>query len=308
MASGRRQIVAVLSLRALDNASPVTPDLRDAVSAAVGQPVQEAREITGGDINRAFHMRLVSSTEVFVKHRHDAAPGAYAAEAHGLGWLAAAGALRVPAVIAVRDEAPRLLVLEWIERGSPSATHDDALGQGLAHLHRAGAPWFGLDRPNLLATLPQSNEPAETWAEFWASRRLEPLVHRAMDAGLLARGTLPRWERLLGRMPDLCGPPEPPSRLHGDLWGGNAIVDEAGAPVLIDPAVYGGHREVDLAMMRLFGGFSERVFSAYDEVSSLAHGSHDRVALYQLVPLLVHLILFGAGYRSAVEQALARYV
>ena len=286
----------------------MTSDLRDAVATSVGHPVAEVREIAGGDINRAFRVRLATGTDVFVKHRHDAAPGTYVAEAHGLSWLAAVGALRVPQVVSVRDAPPRLLVLEWIEQGSPSATHDEALGQGLARLHQSAAPSFGLDRPNLLATLPQDNEPTATWAEFWATRRLEPLVRRAIDAGLLAPATLPRWQILFGRMADLSGPHEPPSRLHGDLWGGNAIVDAMGAPVLIDPAVYGGHREVDLAMMGLFGGFSERVFSAYEEVSPLSDGHRDRVPLYQLVPLLVHLILFGGGYRADVERALARYV
>lgn len=285
----------------------MTPDVRDAVAVAVGHPVIEAREIAGGDISRAFRVRCATGAVVFVKHRDHAAPGTYVAEAHGLAWLAAADAIRVPRIVAARDEPPRLLVLEWIEPGSPGTTHDEMLGRGLARLHLAGAPSFGLDRPNQLATLPQANEPTATWAEFWAMRRLEPLVRRAVDAGLLAAAMLPRWERLFGRLPDLCGPPEPPSRLHGDLWAGNTVTDEAGAPVLIDPAVYGGHREVDLAMMRLFGGFAERVFAAYEEVAPLADGHRDRVPLYQLVPLLVHVILFGGGYRARTEQALSRY-
>lgn len=286
----------------------MTSDLRAAVASAVGQPVETATAIAGGDVNRAFRVRLASGAEVFVKHRIGAPPGMYTAEAHGLEWLVAGGALRVPTVVAVRDEAPRLLVLEWIERGAPSSTHDDELGSGLARLHQAGAPSFGLDRDNMIATLPQSNTPTATWAEFWTTRRLEPLFRNAVDAGLLVRESLPRWERLFSRMPDLCGPPEPPARLHGDLWGGNAIVDATGAPVLIDPAVFGGHREVDLAMMRLFGGFSQRVFAAYHEASPLADGHSDRVSLFQLAPLLVHLILFGGSYRSAVERALAHYV
>lgn len=286
----------------------MTPDLRAAVAATVGQPVTTATEVAGGDVNRAFHVRLASGAEVFVKHRFGAPPGMYTAEAYGLTWLATGGAIRVPTVVAVRDEAPRLLVLEWIERGAPSSTHDDALGSGLAQLHLEGAPSFGLDRDNMIATLPQSNTATPTWAEFWTTRRLEPLVRRAVDAGMLRRETLRGWEQLFGRMSDLCGPAEPPARLHGDLWAVNAIVDATGAPVLIDPAVFGGHREVDLAMMRLFGGFSQRVFAAYHEASPLADGHSDRVPLFQLAPLLVHLILFGDSYRSAVERALAHYV
>jgi fructosamine-3-kinase len=114
------------------------------------------------------------------------------------------------------------------------------------------------------------------------------------------------FERLYDRLEQLCGPPEPPARLHGDLWAGNAIVDRNGIPYLVDPAVYGGHREIDLAMMRLFGGFSARVFAAYDEVYPVAPGLPERVPLYQLYPLMVHVVLFGAGYVSQVEQALRR--
>lgn len=283
------------------------PDVDATVAAALGEVVIGCHEITGGDVNRAFRARLASGVEVFVKYRDDAPPGMYVCEAHGLEWLAGPNAVRVPRVLAVRDEPPRLLVLEWIDQGSPAPDHDATLGRSLANLHRSGAPSFGLDRHNMLATVPQLNTPTATWAEFYASRRLEPLVRRAVDGGMIGAEELPRWERLFAGMPDLCGPPEVPARLHGDLWAGNAIVDDAGAPVLIDPAVYGGHREVDLAMMRLFGGFSDRVFAAYHEVLPLADGHQKRVPLHQLAPLLVHLILFGGGYRASVERALAAY-
>lgn len=285
----------------------MTDGLVAAIAATVGQRVDRLVEITGGDINRTFQVELTTGRSVFVKHRPDAARGMYLAEAHGLAWLAAAGAVRVPHVVGVRDEEPRLLALEWIERGTSSPAHDEMLGVGLAQLHRFGAPTFGLDRDNLIATVHQPNTPTAAWADFWRSQRLEPLVRRALDAGLLDRADLAGWERLWRRMPELCGPAEAPARLHGDLWGGNAIVDERGAPVLVDPAVYGGHREVDLAMMRLFGGFSSRVFAAYEEVVPLADGHQDRVALYQLGPLLVHLILFGRAYRASVERALGHY-
>ena len=106
------------------------------------------------------------------------------------------------------------------------------------------------------------------------------------------------------RLPQRCGPAEPPARLHGDLWGGNLLTDEHGAPVLIDPAVYGGHREVDLAMMQLFGGFSARVFDAYHEAHPLAPGWRERAPLYQLYPLLVHVNLFGGSYLGGVRRAL----
>ncbi|HEV8547695.1 MAG TPA: fructosamine kinase family protein, partial [Polyangiaceae bacterium] len=140
------------------------------------------------------------------------------------------------------------------------------------------------------------------------SERLEPQLRRASDAGRVTAALRRRFEELFARLPELVGPEEPPARLHGDLWGGNLHVDEQGAPCLIDPAAYGGHREVDLAMMRLFGGFSERVFSAYAESFPLAAGHAERTDLYQLYPLLVHVNLFGGGYGASVERALSRYV
>jgi fructosamine-3-kinase len=279
-----------------------------AVGAALGATPVAINAITGGDINRAFRVDLAGGRRVFVKHRADAPAGVFTAEAQGLDWLRVAGGPRVPEVVAAQDEPPRFLALEWIERGSPAADHDEVLGRALAALHEAGAASFGLEHDNFIATLPQSNAPAATWPEFYASRRLEPLVRRAADAGRLRPATVARFARLTDRLADLCGSAEPPARLHGDLWGGNAIVATGGSPVLIDPAVYGGHREVDLAMMRLFGGFSPRVFDAYREAFPLAPGHDERIGLWQLWPLLVHVVLFGGSYAGSLERTLARYV
>jgi fructosamine-3-kinase len=278
------------------------------VAAAVGTPVAEATPVAGGDINRALAVVLADGRRLFVKHRGDAPAGAFRAEADGLAWLGEAGALRVPGVAAVGEDAgARFLALEWIERGRPAADHDERLGRGLAALHAAGAPAFGLGEDTWIGTLPQANGPLPTWPEFYGRRRIEPLARAGIERGLLPAPLAPALERLLGRLDDLCGPPEPPARLHGDLWAGNAMADADGAPVLVDPAPYGGHREVDLAMMRLFGGFSDRCHAAYDEAHPLAPGHRERVALYQLYPLLVHALLFGGGYAGSVGRVLARY-
>src|SRR5262245_39576257 len=253
-------------------------------------------------------MTLADGRELFVKHRRGAAPGMYAAEAAGLAWLAEAGALRTPAVVAVGDERPpRFLALEHVPRGRPAPSHDEELGRGLAAVHRAGAPSFGLAVDNFIGPLPQPNAPAPDWPEFYGARRLEPMARAAVEAGSLGDGFLAGLGRLRARLPDLCGAAEPPSRLHGDLWGGNAMTDAAGAPVLIDPAVYGGHREVDLAMMRLFGGFGAAAFAAYAEAHPLADGHADRVELFQLYPVLVHVVLFGGGYARSAERIVRRY-
>ena len=234
----------------------------------------------------------------------------FAAEARGLGWLAEAGALRIPAVVAVSppEAAAQFLVLELVETGRPARDFDERLGRGLAALHRFGAPNYGLDHDNFIGRLPQANAVESTWERFYRARRLEAQLRRAVDGGLASERMRQGFERLFAALDGLVGPAEAPARLHGDLWGGNLLCDAAGAPCLIDPAVYGGHREVDLAMMRLFGGFGARVFAAYEEAWPLADGAAQRIPLYQLYPLMVHVNLFGGGYVGSVEAALSRLI
>lgn len=265
--------------------------------------------VSGGDINDAFRTTLEDGSVVFVKTNASADPAMFPAEARGLAFLAEARALRVPRVLAVSSGAPAepaFLVLEYLEPGRAAPGHEELLGRGLAELHRAGAPCFGADHDNFIGRLPQDNRPARTWAEFYGERRLRPQLALAVDAGRATRKMVEGVERLLARLDGVTGPDESPSRLHGDLWGGNVHRDDRGEPCLIDPAVYGGHREVDLAMMRLFGGFSARTFAAYEETWPTPPGSADRVPLYQLYPLLVHVNLFGGGYVQSVENALER--
>jgi fructosamine-3-kinase len=281
--------------------------LEASLAAALGSHVVGARPLSGGDINEAFEVRLADGREIFVKCNLSAPNDMFVAEARGLAWLGDAKALRVPTVLAASgaNDLTPFLALELIRPKTRGDNFDDRLGRGLAALHRHGAPAFGLDHDNYVGRLPQKNTFAVTWPEFYRVRRLGPQLKAAADAGLAPTRVRRDFERLFGQLEDLCGPAEPPARLHGDLWGGNMISDDLGEPCLIDPAVYGGHREIDLAMMKLFGGFGARVFAAYKEAYPLADGYRERVALYQLYPLMVHVNLFGGGYLPQVEAALA---
>jgi fructosamine-3-kinase len=274
-------------------------NLDDAVRAASGRGVRSAARVGGGDINEAYRVELDDGTRAFVKTRADARPGEYAAEAAALRWLGEPGALPVPEVVGAGDD---VLVLAWIDEGR--AGDEAALGAGLAAVHAAGAPAFGGPEPLRIGPLELPNATGlADWATFYAECRIVPLIARAGLSHAGARAV----ERVCERMAELAGPAEPPARLHGDLWSGNVLWDRARRPWLIDPAAYGGHREMDLAMLRLFGSPGPAFLAAYEERHPLAPGHEERVGLWQLFPLLVHAALFGGGYAASAERAARRY-
>lgn len=299
----------------------------EAIAAALrerlGLDVAGIGKTAGGDINDAYRAELADGGAVFVKTSEAALPGMFTDEAAGLMWLGEPDSgIATPRVIGVVDDDPspdpRLLALEWIETGSLSIAGEERLGRGLAAIHAAGAPAFGatpvlntngelaLGRhghaPMRFNELELPNDPCDTWAEFYAERRIAPLTRACRDRGELSAEDATVMRLLCEHLPELAGPPEPPARVHGDLWAGNVIADAAGSPVLIDPVAHGGHRELDLALLRVFGGPGERCFAAYSEASPLAEGWHERTRLWQLAMILLHVYLFGRGYR---EQALA---
>ena len=285
--------------------------LRDALTEALGRPVSEPRPIAGGDLNDAYAAEFEDGGDrFFVKTAANAAPAAFTREAEGLRWLAEPGALAVARVLAVADEppGPRFLALGWIERGARTAATDELLGRGLAALHAAGAPAFGGEHDLVLGPLTLPNTPVASWAEFYATQRLEPVARIAADRGALPAGALDLLDRLTARLGDLGGPAEPPARLHGDLWMGNVLTGAVGRPVLIDPAASGGHREVDLPMLRLFGSPGAAYLPAYEEVAPLAAGHEERVELWQVLPLLTHAALFGGSWGRSAVAAMRRYV
>ncbi|HEY7224883.1 MAG TPA: fructosamine kinase family protein [Micromonosporaceae bacterium] len=271
---------------------------------------QRIREtpVGGGSICQARRLTLEDGESLFAKTLDGAAPDFFAAEAAGLRWLGeatAAGGAPVPEVIVA---LPDLLALAWVEPGEPSAVAAERFGRALAAMHRAGATAFGAPWPGFIGSLPQDNTPAGPtagWAEWFATRRLEPYLRLAVDRAALSTSDAAAVRRVLTRIDRYAPPPEPPSRLHGDLWPGNVHWAADGRAWLIDPAAHGGHRETDLAQLALFGGAPHltRILAAYDEAWPLPPGWHDRVPLHQLHLLLVHAALFGAGYAGSVRDA-----
>ncbi|MFF4315536.1 fructosamine kinase family protein [Streptomyces sp. NPDC001507] len=264
-----------------------------------GRPVSAERAGPGG----LAEVTLAGGTAVVVK-RGDG-PGAVRAEAAGLRWLAAARAVPVPEVLG-HDE--RWLVTRLVRTGRPDAGVATRFGRALAALHAAGAPAFGAAPPGgprdaWIGLAPMRNEPGTDWPHWYAEHRVLPYLREAADRGILRPGEAAVIERVCERLPELAGPPEPPARLHGDLWNGNVLWGADGQVRLIDPAAHGGHRETDLAMLHLFGcPYLDRILAGYQEAAPLTYGWARRIGLHQLFPLLVHAVLFGRNY---AEQALA---
>ena len=277
----------------------------------LGTAVVATAPVAGGDIATATRLRLSDGTTALMKTLPHAPPDLFPDEAAGLRWLAETtpgGGVAVPEVLGVDHEC---LIIRWIEPGKITVDAAAAFGRALARTHAAGAPCFGLERDDspdsYIGRLPLPNRPAETWAEFYAVRRVLPYLKLARDRGHADEHQVATIERVVGRLPQLL-PDEPPSRLHGDLWNGNVLWGLDGQAWLIDPAAHGGHREADLAMLSLFGlPHLPRVLDAYTEETPLSAGWEDRVPLHQLFPLLVHACHFGGGYASRAATAAALY-
>ena len=269
----------------------------DELARALGRAVVSLRPVAGGSLNAAYAAELEGGERVFVKTRADAAPGEFATEAEGLRWLADAGALRIAEVVAVGGD---WLALRWIEAGRLDAAGEEELGRGLAELHRAGAPAFGGPRPLRIGPLELPNDESDDWPSFYAAARL-----RAARA--TARASATWWAasaRGSTRSPGRRSRRRACTATSGAATSSRAPTAGRGSSI---PAAYGGHREVDLAMLQLFGSPSPRTLAAYDEVWPRADGHEERLALYQLFPLLVHAVLFGGGYVASAEEAARRY-
>ena len=271
-------------------------------------PLTQISTVSGGDISSAYKVETQTNRFFIKTNRTPSALDMFKSEANGLRLLGIGQNIHTPEVIHLGImEKSAYLVLEFIETKQASNSDFEKLGRGLANLHSLQKnSSFGLRENNFIGSLPQSNKTYKSWTAFYVQERLLPQFKMAVDSGLMNYGQLPKEELLFNTLKDLFGNLQP-SLLHGDLWGGNYLISTNGNPYLIDPAVYYGHSEVDLAMSKLFGGFGRRFYDAYHEIIAPHPKQRELTEIYQLYYLLVHLNLFGASYLGAVTNNVTRF-
>ena len=269
--------------------------------------ISGSRAVSGGSINQAYRLESKQGT-FFLKFNASAPDDFFEKEAEGLNLLESAqSGLRIPEVIAAEkplDGRPGFLLMEYIETGRSGNSFE--FGAGMARLHQTENNRFGLTSDNYIGSLPQSNKWHPDWPGFFSEERIRPQLRMAIDSGKMASMVLKQWEQIESVLDDLL-PETKPSLIHGDLWGGNYLFDASGNAVLIDPAVYYGHPEMDMAFTHMFGGFSAEFYRGYESVLQQEPGFEERIPLYNLYPLLVHVNLFGGHYVSQAEGVLKRF-
>lgn len=265
------------------------------------------RSVSGGSINQAWKISA-QNTEYFLKINTSAPTDFFTREAEGLTELRKAKTtLTVPKVIAAEEPAedrPGFLLMEYI----PSSQSGDSFSFGteLAKLHLTKRNHYGFHSDNYIGSLPQINSDRDDWLTFFSECRIEPQLKMAIDSGKLQPDIMSGWNHLHSTLPDII-PECSPSLLHGDLWSGNYLFDESGSAVLIDPAVYYGHPEMDLAFSKMFGGFSAGFYRGYESVQPLDPGFEERIPIHNIYPLLVHVNLFGGHYTHQLISLLKRF-
>ena len=269
--------------------------------------IHSAQPLSGGSINNVYLLKANNGQSCIKYNKAGAYPGMFEKEEQGLTILRDANEVKVPGVITVQNTGSySYILLEYISSSKRIPRFMEDFGHSLAALHRHSSVSFGLDHNNFMGSLPQNNTMHDDWSSFFIEERLEPQLMSAKDSGYFSRDDSACFQRLFNQFHKIC-PAEKPSLVHGDLWGGNYIISEEGRACLIDPAVYYGHREVDIAMSTLFGGFDPEFYSSYNEAYPMEKGWKERLDIYNLYPLLVHLNLFGAGYLGSIERIIRRF-
>lgn len=285
--------------------------LNDAITEIYGEgrKITARTPVVGGDINEAYLLKLDDGRHLFLKsNRPDFLP-CFRAEAEGLTAIKETGAIGVPHVLGlVQEKNHSFLLLEYIESGKKISRFWETFARELAGMHGAGTDSFtgyGFFHDNWIGATRQINQPHESWIAFFRDCRLKPQVNMAQSYFTTADKR--KIDDLLGRLDSYLTEPDKPALIHGDLWAGNMITGNDGKGWLIDPAVYYGHPEADIAMTELFGGFSYQFYGAYRETGHMDYGYEDRRDLYNLYHLLNHLNMFGGGYLGSVRAILDRY-
>ncbi len=285
----------------------LTSNIKTLLEEILNSPIVSTAPVSGGSINEAYRI-TTDQADYFLKLNRSAPDDFFEKEAEGLKLLDSADStLRIPEVIASEgptDNRPGFLLMEFIAEGRNGDSF--AFGAELAKLHQTAAETFGLDSDNYIGSLPQSNNRHNAWSTFFTEERINPQLKMAIDSGKMDSDILKNWDRLSRKLDDLL-PPCKPSLVHGDLWSGNYLFDESGNGVLIDPAVYYGHPEMDLAFSKMFGGFSSDFYSGYESITKLEPGFNGRKEIYNLYPLLVHVNLFGGHYTSQAVRFLKQF-
>lgn len=287
---------------------PIEFVLQEKLSQKFGDIINlRLQSIGGGSINNTY--RISFGNEILFCKINSATkfPHLFSKEKRGLEKLAAQRLIKTPAVVDCFEHVDKqFLLLEWIQQGERTERFWKLLGEQLAALHQVSNETFGLNEDNYMGSVPQQNTQHKIWSEFFFAERLAPLLKKCEEEKQLYKNHLRQFEELQKKLSDLFNE-EAPSLLHGDLWSGNFMCDASSAPVLIDPAVYYGHRSMDLAMTTLFGGFRQPFYEAYHYHFPLPSNYEDQWAVCNLYPLLIHLYLFGSNYLSQIEHALGRF-
>ncbi len=274
----------------------------------LGEPIRTTTQLRGGDIATAFKV-LTPTSVYFVKTASfpNALP-MFEAESIGLHHIGNTKAISVPKIVRVSfSNATAYLVMEYVAPKTPAKKDMVRFGKALAKLHcPIPEKAFGLETDNYIGRLIQRNTQCNNWTDFYIHKRILTQLQTAVDTNLYPSDAIPRSERMEKVCSTLFGNVKP-ALLHGDLWSGNYIVSTKGAPYLIDPAVYYGHNEMDLAMTKLFGGFSSSFYGAYHDVIPPHPNQSELTELYQLYYLLVHLNLFGTSYLPGVQRIITKY-
>jgi fructosamine-3-kinase len=272
-----------------------------------GLNVQRYEQVHGGDINLSYCL-FTSTGKYFLKvNDKNKYPLMFEREANGLDKLREYCTLKIPQVIKQSScSDQQYLLLEWLEKGSPKKDMWENFGNGLATMHKQPQEYFGLDEDNYIGSLNQNNDPHNEWHSFYTECRIKPLVKKIFDVGDFSATDILDADIFCNNLRSAF-PSEPPSLLHGDLWAGNHTITSSGYAAIFDPAVYCGHREMDIGMTKLFGGFDQRFYDAYNETYPLEKDWQKRFPITQLYPLLVHAVLFGGHYISEVKHVFTAF-